>query len=164
MQYPECGLHHSLFASLPVDGHLEYFHLITIRSYTTLTTLVCDSLLYVLASLWKYLGSIPESVISLEEGMAAHSSVLDWGIPMDRGAWGATVHGVAESQTWLKRLSTHTHALGNLITGSRKMYILYFDRCCQSYLKTFVQFTFPKMSVHFFTLATLNSIKPFSFH
>ena len=27
--------------------------------------------------------------------------------PMDRGAWRAAVHGVAESQTRLKRLSTH---------------------------------------------------------
>ena len=27
--------------------------------------------------------------------------------PMDRGAWGATVHGVAKSRTQLKRLSTH---------------------------------------------------------
>ena len=33
----------------------------------------------------------------LEEGMAAHSSILVWRIPMDRGAWRATVHGVAES-------------------------------------------------------------------
>ena len=37
----------------------------------------------------------------LEEGMAAHSSVLAWRIPMDRGAWWATVHGVAKSQTQL---------------------------------------------------------------
>ena len=29
--------------------------------------------------------------------MATHSSVLAWGIPMDRGAWRATVHRVAES-------------------------------------------------------------------
>ena len=37
---------------------------------------------------------------SLEEGMAAHSSILTWRIPMDRGAtWQATVHGVAKSQT-----------------------------------------------------------------
>ena len=28
--------------------------------------------------------------------------------PMDRGAWWATVHRVAKSQTGLKRLSTHT--------------------------------------------------------
>ena len=27
--------------------------------------------------------------------------------PMDRGTWRATVHRVAKSQTWLKRLSMH---------------------------------------------------------
>ena len=32
----------------------------------------------------------------LEEEMATHSSILAWRIPMDRGAWGATVHGVTE--------------------------------------------------------------------
>ena len=37
----------------------------------------------------------------LEKGMATHSSFLAWRIPMDRGAWGATVHGVAQSQTRL---------------------------------------------------------------
>ena len=30
----------------------------------------------------------------LEEGMAIHSSILAWRIPMDRGAWKATVHGI----------------------------------------------------------------------
>ena len=35
----------------------------------------------------------------LEEGMATHSSILAWRIPMDRGAWWATVHGVAKSRT-----------------------------------------------------------------
>ena len=30
----------------------------------------------------------------LKEGMASHSSILAWRIPMDRGAWQATVHGV----------------------------------------------------------------------
>ena len=38
---------------------------------------------------------------SLEEGMATHSSILAWRIPMDRGAWQATVHGVAKSWTRL---------------------------------------------------------------
>ena len=33
----------------------------------------------------------------LEEGMAAHSSVLAWRIPMDRGAWQAAAHGVTET-------------------------------------------------------------------
>ena len=35
----------------------------------------------------------------LEEGKATHSSILSWRIPMDRGAWQATVHEVAKSQT-----------------------------------------------------------------
>ena len=30
----------------------------------------------------------------LEEGMATHSTILAWIIPMDRGAWRAAVHGV----------------------------------------------------------------------
>ena len=33
---------------------------------------------------------------SLEEGMATHSIILAWRIPMDREAWWATVHRVAE--------------------------------------------------------------------
>ena len=32
----------------------------------------------------------------LEEGIATHSSILAWRIPMGRGAWLATVHGVAK--------------------------------------------------------------------
>ena len=38
---------------------------------------------------------------SLQEGMATHSSILAWRIPMDRGARQATVHGVAKSWTQL---------------------------------------------------------------
>ena len=33
----------------------------------------------------------------LEKGMATHSSILAWRIPMDRGVWWAAVHGVAKS-------------------------------------------------------------------
>ena len=44
----------------------------------------------------------------LEEGIATHSSILAWRIPLDRGAWWATVHGFAESDT-TEQLSTHTH-------------------------------------------------------
>ena len=32
---------------------------------------------------------------SPEKGMATHSSILAWRIPMDRRAWWAIVHGVA---------------------------------------------------------------------
>ena len=38
---------------------------------------------------------------TLEKGMATHSSILAWRIPMDRGAWRAAVHGVAKSRTRL---------------------------------------------------------------
>ena len=43
-----------------------------------------------------WLGKIP-----LEEDVATYSSILAWRIPMDRGAWWATVHGVAKCWTWL---------------------------------------------------------------
>ena len=36
----------------------------------------------------------------LEEGMATHASILAWRIPMDRGAWWATVHEVTKS--WIQ--------------------------------------------------------------
>ena len=35
----------------------------------------------------------------VEKGMANHSSFPAWRIPMDREAWQAIVHGVAQSQT-----------------------------------------------------------------
>ena len=35
----------------------------------------------------------------LEKGMAMHCSILVWIIPMDRGAWLATVHAVTKSWT-----------------------------------------------------------------
>ena len=38
---------------------------------------------------------------TLEEGMATYSSILAWRIPMDRGTWRATVHGVTKSRTQL---------------------------------------------------------------
>ena len=35
----------------------------------------------------------------LEEGMATHSRILVWRIPMGRGTWRAAAHGVTESDT-----------------------------------------------------------------
>ena len=37
----------------------------------------------------------------LEESVATYSTILAWRIPIDRGAWWATVRGVAKSQTRL---------------------------------------------------------------
>ena len=47
---------------------------------------------------------------SLEEGMATHSSILAWRIPVGRGAWRATVYEVTKSWTQLSnQMYTHTH-------------------------------------------------------
>ena len=55
----------------------------------------------------------------LELAMAAHSSILVWKNPMDRGAWRATVHGVEKSDWatnvfagWCKVDFCITHYLG----------------------------------------------------
>ena len=53
----------------------------------------------------------------LDEGMATHSSILAQRIPIDRGAWGTTVHRVADlgmteaTQHACVCVYTHTHTL-----------------------------------------------------
>ena len=39
----------------------------------------------------------------LEEDMATHSNILARRVPIDRGAWQATGHGVTKSWTWLTK-------------------------------------------------------------
>ena len=53
----------------------------------------------------------------LEKEIVTHSSVLAWRIPMDRGAWRATVYGVAKSQTQLKQLSASTVYLPGCVSS-----------------------------------------------
>ena len=43
----------------------------------------------------------------LTKGMATHSSILAWRVPMDRGAWQATVHAIIKSQTQLSNFQFH---------------------------------------------------------
>ena len=50
-------------------------------------------------SMWETWVRSPSWEDPLEEGMATHSSILAWRIPKDRGAWRATIHGVAKSWT-----------------------------------------------------------------
>ena len=43
----------------------------------------------------------------LKESMATHSSILAWRIPVDLGAWWATVPGVTKSLTQLSNEAQH---------------------------------------------------------
>ena len=47
----------------------------------------------------------------LEEGMATHSSILSWKIPMNREAWQATAHRVAKRWIGLKQFSMQAQQL-----------------------------------------------------
>ena len=60
------------------------------------------------------LGLIPGLGRSPGEGMGTDSSILAWRICMDRGAWRATVHGVAKSRILLSEHSIMTHNLEHL--------------------------------------------------
>ena len=53
---------------------------------------------------------------SLEEGMATHSSILAWRIPMDRGVCQATVHGVAEGRTRLSHWTEPMYLWASQVT------------------------------------------------
>ena len=53
---------------------------------------------------------------TLEKEMATHSSVLAWRIPGMGKPWWATVYGVTQSQTRLKRLSSSSSSILQFIT------------------------------------------------
>ena len=68
--------------------------------------------------------------------MATHSSILAWRIPMDRGAWGPTVHSVAQSQTRLKQLSTHTHTVAPFLVFFKEISTLFSTVVVSVYIPT----------------------------
>ena len=48
----------------------------------------------------------------LEEGMATHSTILAWRIPMDRGSWRAAVHGVTKTKCLSTAQCCHERSMG----------------------------------------------------
>ena len=54
----------------------------------------------------------------LEERMATHSGCLAWRIPMYRGAWQATVHGVTKSRAGLSDFYFHFLEMGKATHSS----------------------------------------------
>ena len=68
------------------------------------------------AQIVKKLPAVPETWVQslgcedpLEEGMATHSSILAWRIPMVRGAWWTVVRGGHKKSDTTERLSTAHH-------------------------------------------------------
>ena len=51
-----------------------------------------------LLAMWETCVRSPGWKDPLEKGMATHSSILAWKIPMYREAWRATVYGVTKNQ------------------------------------------------------------------
>ena len=60
----------------------------------------------------------------LEKGIATLSSILAWRIPVDRGVWQATIHGVTESQARLS--NKHTHCEFSRIFGCQSKSLIFF--------------------------------------
>ena len=76
----------TLFGYIPSSGFAESYGILR-KSLVTLPAL---------QETWvQFLGQ----EYPLEQGVATHSSILAWRIPMDRGAWWAADHGVAKSRT-----------------------------------------------------------------
>ena len=67
---------------------------IWLHSYSELIRILAQTVKNVLSVRETWVQSLGW-VDPLEEGMATHSSILAWRIPLDRGAWWAIVHGVA---------------------------------------------------------------------
>ena len=57
----------------------------------------------------------------LEKGITTHSSLLAWRNPMDRGAWRATVHGVAKESDTTEH--AHTHATDSSVGPGKGLVI-----------------------------------------
>ena len=100
------NIYHSLCFSDTKIQHFNFFKLTLSESKGKTSPNFASSLIFQ-KTYFMMLLSLSKDVHA-EEGMATHSSILTWRIPMDRGAWQAIVHRVAKSQTPLKQLSTHT--------------------------------------------------------
>ena len=57
--------------------------------------------------------------------MATHTSILAWRIPMDRGAWQVTVHGVSKSRTQQSDFHFHFTFPVDVLRGFNNTQILY---------------------------------------
>ena len=91
------SLSRNFFSCLLLDLHF-------VESYSLIMGFLSGSVVKILPATQETWVQLLGQQDPLEEGMAAHSSILAGKNPVDRGGWRAS-HGAAKSQTWLKRPS-----------------------------------------------------------
>jgi len=87
----------------PNRGYFNFINLILLHFALLWASLVAQMVKNLPAILETWVWSL-DWEDTLEKSMATHSSILAWRIPMDRGTWGATVHGATKSQTHVETL------------------------------------------------------------
>ena len=84
-----CNLHSLCFLKLNIYSHLSFY-------WASLVAQMVKNLPAMQETWVRSLGWVDPL-----EGMATHSSILAWRIPMDRGAWWTIVHRVTKNRTQL---------------------------------------------------------------
>ena len=99
---------HESTPSLTVPARLSCFSKVHYYTDSCLGTASCSFRASLVAQTVKNSSAMWETWVRslggqdpLEGGVAPHSSILAWRIPMERGAWWTTALGVAKSQTQL---------------------------------------------------------------
>ena len=83
----------------------------------------------------------------LEEGVAIHFSILAWKIPWTKKPGGLhPTHRVANSRTWLKRLSMHAQVYTYVkIYWAVGLWLVYFTRCNYLSMRRLISLKLKKM-------------------
>ena len=115
-------MYHIFFIHSSVDGHLDLFDILAFVNSAAINTWV-----HVSFDTWVYAGE--------GNGNPLQYSCLE--NPVDRGAWWAAVYGVAQSRTWLKRLSSSS--------SSSRLYAQEWDYCVIWYFRNYQLWQFWNM-------------------